>query len=62
MICKCSKKMAQVGGTFNNSPTQNFMCQCGMHNLNGRWFTKDEWEKWIDKDFVSLKKGYVQNV
>jgi hypothetical protein len=48
MICKCGHFMSQVGGKFPHSPIQNHLCSCGLHNYNGKWFTKDEWTTWVE--------------
>jgi hypothetical protein len=44
--------MSLVGWVSKDSP-ENYMCKCGSHrysspNVPEKWFTKKEWEEWIE--------------
>lgn len=51
--CKfCGADMNHVGTYFPTSPYQHNRCtnwqDCQAHEYNGRWFTKAQWEEWIE--------------
>lgn len=57
MICKIckSKKIKDLTGGLGTS--RNYYCiDCKAHWYDGKWYTKEEWEKWINEEDNLHKK------